>query len=139
MQMLDTTFILVLRGLWVCLCLGLLPSTVLAEPVTLQCELFAGGQTYRVVAEPTTSLYHVTPLDLERFRFKALVFGDNEQWQYIKVQVYYRTGPEAILLHQVKYVPPIGHSTPLGGTHYVYSPDLGHELVYHCNLEVNKP
>ena len=117
----------------------LLQTGVHAGSITLKCDLFAGGESFTLQVQPSTDIYNATPLDLTRFRFKALAFGNNEQLQYVKLQAYYRSGPEAILLHQVKLFPPFTHNVPLGGTHYVYSPDLGHELVYQCGLAADTP
>ena len=78
--------------------------TQAAARVQLQCELFTSGETTLLETEPTEDMYGVVPLDLERFRFKALAFGDQAQLLYIKLQVYYRSGPQAIMLHQIKLI-----------------------------------
>jgi hypothetical protein len=109
-------------------------QTQAAASVQLQCELFTSGETTLLVTDPTEDMYGVVPLDLERFRFKALAFGDQAQLQYIKLQVYYRSGPQAIMLHQIKLLPPFQLNQVLAGYNRVYSPDLGHELAYQCSL-----
>ena len=118
---------------------GLLHVSPLAAHNRLHCNLFAGGETFTLDVQPGTDIYNATPLDLARFRFKALAVGDHDNLQYIKLQVYYRSGPEAILLHQVKYFPPFTDKVSLSGTHSVYSPDLGRELVYQCGLAADAP
>ena len=105
-----------------------------AAQIQLHCELFTSGETTLLVTEPTQDIYGVVPLDLERFRFKALAFGNHQQLQYVKLEVYYRSGPQAIMLHQIKLLPPFQLHQTLGGSNRVYSPDLGHELSYQCSL-----
>jgi hypothetical protein len=44
----------------------------LASNQRLQCQLFAGGEDYAFVFVPTAQPYTAKPIDLERFRFKAI-------------------------------------------------------------------
>jgi hypothetical protein len=135
----DTMFSCNTRSLTLFIVTGLLHVSAWAAHHSLHCDLFAGGETFTLDVQPSKDIYNVIPLDLARFRFKALAFGDHDNLHYIKLQVYYRSGPEAILLHQVKYFPPFTDKVSLSGTNYVYSPDLGHELVYQCGLTAAAP
>lgn len=100
----------------------------------LQCQLFAGGEDYPFVFAPSADPYLVKPIDLERFRFKAIVSLGGEQIQYIKITVSYRSSGQALILQQATYLPPFPQGQSLTGRQQIYSPDLGRELSYDCTV-----
>ena len=100
----------------------------------LQCQLFAGGEDYKFIFSPTADPYSTKPIDLERFRFKAIVSLGGEQIQYIKITVSYRSSGQALILQQATYLPPFLQSQSLTGRQQIYSPDLGRELSYDCTV-----
>lgn len=117
---------------------GLYPAIALAVP-RLRCQLAQGGTTRILDFSPTMNPYLVKPVDINgRFRFKAVVLGDDRKIEYIKLYAYYQSDRQAVLLHEVKYVAPMAHSAPdpnaLTGVNYVYSPSLGRELQFGCAL-----
>jgi hypothetical protein len=74
------------------------------------------------------------------FRFKAVMVGDGERIDYIKLYTYYQARRQAVLLHEAKYLAPQAQAPagagPAGltGLVYLYSPLLGHEIRYSCAL-----
>jgi hypothetical protein len=100
----------------------------------LQCQLFAGGEDHAFVFAPTAHPYTAKPIDLERFRFKAIVSLGSDQIEYIKITVSYRSSGQALILQQATYLPPFPQSQSLTGRQQLYSPNLGRELSYDCNL-----
>jgi hypothetical protein len=72
-----------------------------------------------------------------RFRFKAVMLGQGTQLDVVKLYAYYETRSQPILLQEVKYFAPFKFSSEpysLTGHNYLYSPPLGRELQYGCNL-----
>ena len=100
----------------------------------LQCQLFAGGEDDAFVFVPTAHPYTAKPIDLERFRFKAIVSLGGDQIEYIKITVSYLSSGQALILQQATYLPPFSQSQSLTGRQQLYSPNLGRELSYDCNL-----
>ena len=100
----------------------------------LQCQLFAGGEDHAFVFVPTAHPYIAKPIDLERFRFKAIVSLGSDQIEYIKITVSYLSSGQALILQQATYLPPFSQSQSLTGRQQLYSPNLGRELSYDCNL-----
>ena len=91
---------------------------------------------------PTGDPYSVEAIDINgRFRFKAVVIGDAQHIEYIKLYVYSQTRRQPVLLHQAKYLAPVATpgSAPsaLTGINYLYSPQLERELQYGCALLEN--
>jgi hypothetical protein len=73
----------------------------------------------------------------DRFRFKAILLGDQQHLKTIKLYAYYETRRQPVLLQEVRYSAPFTlSSTPYGltGLNYLYSPPLGRELQYGCAL-----
>lgn len=74
----------------------------------------------------------------KRFRFKAVMVGDGQRIDYIKLYTYYMARGEAVLLHEAKYLAPQAQAgadaAALTGLVYLYSPSLGRELRYGCAL-----
>ena len=55
------------------------------QQLRLQCQLFAGGEDYAFVFVPTAQPYTAKPIDLERFRFKAIVSQGSDQIGGVKL------------------------------------------------------
>jgi hypothetical protein len=102
------------------------------QKLRLQCQLFAGGEDYAFVFIPTAQPYIAKPIDLERFRFKAIVSQGSDQIEHIKITVSYRSSGQALILQQATYFPPFAKNQSLTGRQQLYSPDLGRELSYDC-------
>ena len=104
------------------------------QQLRLQCQLFAGGEDYAFVFIPTVQPYIAKPIDLERFRFKAIVSQGSDQIEHIKITVSYRSSGQALILQQATYLPPFAKNQSLTGRQQLYSPDLGRELSYDCTV-----
>ena len=121
-----------------CIAVGLfLPATASFasnQQLRLHCQLFAGGEDQAFVFAPTPHPYTAKPIDLERFRFKAIVSLGGDQIEHIKITVSYRSAGQALILQQATYLPPFTQSQSLTGRHQLYSPDLGRELSYDCSV-----
>lgn len=90
---------------------------------------------FRAVSNP----YTVPATDIgKRFRFKAVVVGDETEVRYIKLYSYYMTSGQPVLMHEVKYLHPTirknSADESLTGVVYLYSPVLGREMKYECAL-----
>jgi len=102
------------------------------QQLRLQCQLFAGGEDHVFFFAPTAQPYTAKPIDLERFRFKAIVSLGTDQIEHIKITVSYRSSGQVLILQQATYFPPFPQSQSLTGRQQLYSPDLGRELSYDC-------
>ena len=106
----------------------------------LRCKIEQSGTTFLVEASPRLDPYGVAAVAINKsFRFKAVMIGNEEKIDYIKIYTYYQGDRQAILLHEVKYLTPLAQSTELPpfqltGTTYLYSPNLNRELQYGCSL-----
>ncbi len=134
------TFLPSQRCIWMryCIAAGLFLSvtaSLASNPqLRLQCQLFAGGEDYQFVFTPTSAPYQAKPIDLERFRFKAIFSQGSDQIEYIKITVSYRSSGQALILQQATYLPPFAKNQSLTGRQQIYSPDLGRELSYDCSV-----
>src|SRR5471030_2952477 len=86
----------------------------------------------------------VVPVEVNgRFRFKAVVIGDAQHVEYIKLYVYSKNRRQPVLLHEASYVAPtVSQDTrpsALTGINYVYTPQLERELKYGCALLESTP
>ena len=120
------------------LALGFSSVSAVAAP-RLNCEILQGGSTLKLQFEPVSDPYVVKAIDInERFRFKAVMVGNEQKVDYIKLYAYYLSAGQALLLHEAKYLSPVpqNNAVPdaLTGQHYVYSPELGREMQYGCAL-----
>jgi hypothetical protein len=119
-----------------------------ADPV-LRCAVTYAGATSQIdthmvhdakagPASDTGGAYTKESVDIGgRFRFKAVMLGQGTQLEVVKLYAYYETHAQPILLQEVKYVAPFKFSSEpdsLTGHQYLYSPPLGRELQYGCNL-----
>lgn len=121
--------------------LAALAATLLAGPVAgvtdaaaaplLRCELTQAGETQSRDFPPVTDPYLVRAVDINgHFRFKAVVVGDDQRLDYVKLYTYYEGRRQPVLLHQATYPAPA--AGPLTGTQRLYSPRLERELQYRC-------
>ncbi|MFT5532685.1 MAG: hypothetical protein ACI8WM_000120 [Burkholderiaceae bacterium] len=86
---------------------------------------------------PTDDPYRVKAIDINgRFRFKAVMIGNDRQVDYIKLYTYDQARRQPALLHQAVYLTPsVSVSTAsMTGLNVVYAPDLERELQYQCSL-----
>ena len=121
----------------------LLPVLVRAAPL-LRCQIEQGGDTTVLDFRPVADPYRVAAIDIHgRFRFKAVVIGDAQHIDYIKLYVYAQTKRQPMLLHETNYVAPMASREPgyaaLTGVNHVYSPALERELQYGCTLLEGAP
>ncbi|PIT71576.1 hypothetical protein B9Z41_16830 [Limnohabitans sp. JirII-31] len=129
-------------GVWAWLT-GLVPVMALASPL-LRCQFEVNAEAQQHAFVPTRDPYPVTSIDLnQRFRFKAVVLGDDQRVELINLYVYYQTHRQPMLMQHVKFVAPVAQQTPapdaLTGQMAVYSPFLGKELQYSCALHEVTP
>jgi len=121
-----------------CIAAGLFLSATASlaskQQLRLHCQLFAGGEDHAFVFVPTAAPLTAKPIDLERFRFKAIVSQVSDQIEYIKITVSYLSFGQALILQQATYLPPFAESQSLTGRQQLYSPDLGRELSYDCTV-----
>lgn len=122
---------------------GLLPGALRAAPL-LRCHIDQGGITKQMDVVAVADPYSVAATDINgRFRFKAVVIGDAEHIEYIKLYVYSQTRRQPMLIHQATYLAPVvsrdGRPAALKGINHVYSPQLERELIYRCALLENAP
>lgn len=117
-------------------------GSAVAAPL-LRCQIEQGGSTQVLEFAPVGDPYGVAAIDIRgRFRFKAVVIGDAQHVEYIKLYTYTQRRRQPVLLHMAHYTAPKveqGASyAALTGIHYVYSPELERELRYGCALVEGK-
>ena len=100
-------------------------------------EVNAERSVHRFV--PVSDPYTVGSVNLaDRFRFKAVVLGNDTRVDVINVYVSYQTERQPMLLQHVKFLAPVAQVQPtpdaLTGRVALYSPFLGKELQYGCAL-----
>ena len=127
-------------GLYGCV---LLASQAHAGP-RLYCQIEQGYRTQVHEASPAQNPYSFQPVDVRnRFRFKAVVVGDAQRVDYVKLYTYYYLRGQPVLLHMVHYPsPPVAKDAEPGqltGLQRVYSPQLGFEMQYQCSLREAAP
>jgi hypothetical protein len=125
------------------LLIGLNSTTALATPL-LRCTIEQGGSTRVLEFAPESNPYTAKAIDInDQFRFKAVVVGNAQQIEYVKLYTYDFPKRQPVLLHEVKYMAPVARpiSQPasLTGVNYVYSPRLERELQYECALVETAP
>ncbi|SCX88727.1 hypothetical protein SAMN05216420_101225 [Nitrosospira sp. Nl5] len=116
-----------------------LPSTLFAAPLLLRCEISQDGETRILDFTPGSDPYGVEATDINgKFRFKAIIIGNEEDIESIKIYTYYREQHQVVLLHEARYMPPFepdeSSFAALTGVNYLYSPSLEQELQYGCAL-----
>lgn len=122
---------------------GLSPAAASAAPL-LRCELDQGGSVMVRDFSPVADPYGVVPVEVNgRFRFKAVVIGDAQHIEYIKLYVYSKTKRQPVLLHEAVYLTPVASQdtrpSALTGVNYIYSPQLERELKYGCAILETTP
>lgn len=109
----------------------------------LRCQIWQGGMNYALEFKPGSDPYSVKAIEIgERFRFKAVLIGDEEKVEYLKTYVYAQTERQPVLVHTAHYVSPRAEVGPksLTGVNLVYAPRLERELQFDCALyEVTAP
>jgi hypothetical protein len=114
-------------------------STASAASPLLRCEISQGGEAYIVDFLPRTDPYTVEAKNINgKFRFKAIVLGNDKLVESVKIYTYYQEHHQMVLLHEARYMPPFSQqpssSAALTGVNYLYSPRLEEELQYGCTL-----
>lgn len=135
------------RGRWRPLALGLLSAglaSLASAAPELRCQFEVNAETHHHAFVPIHDPYAATSVDLsQRFRFKAVVLGDDQGVELINLYVYHHTRRQPMLMQHVKFVAPVAQVSPapdaLTGQMAVYSPFLGKELQYRCALHELTP
>jgi hypothetical protein len=118
-------------------------QTADASPL-LRCQFEVNAETYQHDFKPVADPYKVESVDLGgRFRFKAVVLGDDKQVSLINLYASYQTRRQPMILQHSQFVAPVSVREPsfdaLTGRVYLYSPFLGKELQYACALHEVAP
>jgi hypothetical protein len=121
----------------------MVPTMVQATPL-LKCHFEVNAERSEQTFTPTMDPYTVGSVNLaNRFRFKAIVLGDDTRVASINLYVSYQTERQPMLLQHAKFVAPQALVQPipdaLTGRVAVYSPFLGKELQYGCALHEVSP
>ena len=120
----------------------LLPAVASASPL-LRCQVTYAGATRVLEFAPVADPYRVEAVDIDgRFRFKAVVIGDERRVDFVSLYSYYEAERQSVLLHQAKHLAPVARASSasnpapgaLTGQNHVYSPGLERELQYACVL-----
>ena len=114
------------------------PLMAQASP-QLRCHFEVNGERFEHSFNPVTDPYTVVSVNLaDRFRFKAVVLGDDTRVDLINLYVSYQTQRQPMILQHTKFVEPTAQANPkpdgLTGRVALYSPFLGKELLYGCAL-----
>lgn len=115
-----------------------LPVVAHAAP-ELRCHFDVNAERFENSFTPVTDPYTVGSVNLaDRFRFKAVVIGNDTRVDLINLYVSYQTERQPMVLQHVKFVVPVAQVQPtpdaLTGRVALYSPFLGKELQYGCAL-----
>jgi hypothetical protein len=105
----------------------------------LRCHFEVNAEQFEYSFNPVADPYTVTSVNLaDRFRFKAVVLGNDSRVDLINLYVSYQTERQPMVLQHTKFVEPIAQALPkpdaLTGRVALYSPFLGKELLYGCAL-----
>ena len=127
-----------LAGMAISLAMWSQSTASVASPL-LRCEISQGGETYIVDFLPRADPYTVEAKNINgKFRFKAIVLGNGQLVESVKIYTYYQEEHQMVLLHEARYMPPFSQSpsssAALTGVNYLYSPRLEQELQYGCAL-----
>jgi hypothetical protein len=115
---------------------ALFPAMLQASPV-LRCKIDQGGVTRLLDVTATDDPYRVKAIDINgRFRFKAVMIGNERRIDYIKLYTYDQARRQPALLHQAVYLTPSvsAATASMTGVQFVYASDLERELQYQCTL-----
>ena len=116
----------------------LLSLSTMATPL-LRCHVAYAGTTHVIEARAVADPYPVPSVDIGgRFRFKAVMVGDANHVEYIKLYAYLDASRQPILVQQANYLPPFRATTTpylLTGEQHLYAGPVERELLYRCTLE----
>lgn len=120
------------------LALPLCTSAAQAAPL-LRCHVGYALDDYVFDYTPTDNPYTAESKVIDdRFRFKAVMIGDAQHVEYVKIYVYADTPRQPTPLLENVYLSPTPQAHPsdyaLTGKNVAYSPRLGRELRYGCAL-----
>jgi len=120
-----------------------LPTVVQAVP-ELRCHFEVNAERFEHRFRPVFEPYAVQSINLaDRFRFKAVVLGNDTRVDLVNLYVSYQTDRQPMVLQHVKFVAPLAQLQPasdaLTGRVALYSPFLGKELQYGCALHEVAP
>jgi hypothetical protein len=105
----------------------------------LRCDVTYAGSTQTIEARPVANPYPVPSVDIGgRFRFKAVVVGDETNVERVLLYAYLDAKRQPLLVQQAKYLPPYPVTAkpyPLTGEQHVYAGVAERELIYSCTLE----
>ena len=126
---------------WVGLCVFVIcfcPLVSSATPV-LRCHFEVNAERSQIEFKPVADPYLVESVNLaDRFRFKAVVLGDQSKVDLINLYVSYQTSRQPMILQHSKFIAPVAQlnakTDALTGRVALYSPFLGKELQYGCAL-----
>ena len=133
------------RCAWLVGCVfGALATTSVQAAPLLKCHFEVNAERSEATFAPTSDPYTVDSVDLaQRFRFKAVVLGDQTRVDLINLYVSYQTQRQPMVLQHIKFVMPQPLKDPapdaLTGRVALYSPFLGKELQYGCALHEVAP
>ena len=127
------------------LIMGLTPSTEastkIANPL-LRCEVTYAGSTHTIETTISSNPYLAPLHDIGgRFYFKAVMAGDGNKLDYIKLYAYLQGRDVDIPIHQASYKKPIHLSNTMKALtpiNYLYAGDVERELQYQCFLGWNQ-
>jgi len=119
------------------------PAMVNAAP-ELRCHFEVNAERFEHSFTPVSEPYTVQSVNLaDRFRFKAVVLGNDTRVDLVNLYVSYQTERQPMVLQHVKFVAPVAQRQPapdaLTGRVALYSPFLGKELQYGCALHEVAP
>ena len=122
---------------------GACAATAAAGP-RLRCQIEQGETSQVLEFAPVADPYDAKAIAINgRFRFQAVVIGDEQRVRYISLYTYYQSDRRLLLLHQAKYLAPEIQpgSSPnmLTGRNYLYSPGREREFRYGCALVEANP
>ena len=84
---------------------------------------------------PVSDPYPVASVDVGgRFRFKAVMVGNERQADYVKLYAYLDAKQQPVLVQQVTYLPPFPQGNTLTGKQFIYAGPVERELQYECKL-----
>ena len=122
---------------------SLLVSTATVAAPLLRCQVAYAGTTHTIEASPVADPYPVASVDIGgRFRFKAVMVGNDARVDRILLYAYLDTKRQPILVQEAKYLPPYTVSeTPylLTGEQHLYAGVVERELIYNCTLQGIQP
>lgn len=102
----------------------------------LRCVMTYAGSTQTLETAPVADPYRVQSVDVGgRFHFKAVMVGNADKVDYIKLYAYLDTRRQPVLVQQATYLPPFPAGAALTGKQFVYAGPVERELQYQCVLQ----